>query len=452
MIRKSETCNHFFLFIVALLVRIVAIAAYFQYNPCMLLYDAGHYHSLAMSLTQGLEYVGADGAPYFYRLPGYPFFLSTCYKIFGQHPVAALCMQAVIGALIPLILFFLARLIFKDTPAVAYLAALTCCFHTGYIIYAGLVMSETLFAFLFMLFCLLFFHAFENKWRRIHQGLLFGSAGLMLGLASLVRPVGLFVLLLAIGYIFFFYHRLVVEKILASVAISVGWLAVVGVWLLRNFLITGYLFFHTLSGPHFINHVAIKLEMAHEHCSYVQARDNVYREVKQKIKEQSAQKNKPLLEIEECLVMEKEAARYMKKNYFYALKLFCENIAKTACALYSSELLVIEAQGALPVYEARAQWIEKVKKFLKPAGVSLWICWWIWYEFFIWAIIALGCCGFLIASLRDQKKMKIVVQIIPFVILFFGISLACGFARFRLPIEHFLIMLASKFWIDLYKK
>jgi 4-amino-4-deoxy-L-arabinose transferase-like glycosyltransferase len=452
VISKSETCNSFFLFIVALLVRIVAIAGYFQYNPCMLLYDAGHYHALAVRLTQGLGYVGADGASYFYRLPGYPLFLAACYNFFGEHPIAALCVQAFVGALIPIILFFLTRLIFKDAPAVGYLAAFVCCVHTGYIIYAGLVMSETLFAFLFILFCLVFFHALENKGRAIYQGLLFGIAGLILGLASLVRPVGIFVLLLGIGYIFFFYHRLVAEKILASVAISVGWLAVVGVWLLRNFLITGYLFFHTLSGPHFINHVAIKLEMAHEHCSYVQARDHVYHLVEQKIQEQVTQKNRPLLEIEECLVMEKEAARYMAKNYCAALKLFCENIIKTACALYSSELLVIEAQGTLPNYEAGTCWINKVKKFLIPAGMSWLICWWIWYEIFIWMLIALGCSGFLIASLGDKKRMKIVVQVIPFVVLFLGISLACGFARFRLPIEHFLIMLASKFWIDLYKK
>ena len=71
---KSQIFKIVFLCEVALFVRLAAIVGYFQYNLCMLLYDAKHYHKFAVRLTQGLGYVAADGASYFYRLQDILFF------------------------------------------------------------------------------------------------------------------------------------------------------------------------------------------------------------------------------------------------------------------------------------------------------------------------------------------------------------------------------------------
>jgi hypothetical protein len=43
-------------------------------------------------------------------------------------------------------------------------------------------------------------------------------------------------------------------------------------------------------------------------------------------------------------------------------------------------------------------------------------------------------------------------KIVPMITLFIGITLACGCARLRMPIEPFLIIMGSAFWSCLIEK
>lgn len=427
------------LFVVSFVIRLGALLFYFQYNPCMTMYDSSHYHGLAQSLVQGLGYVGADSAPYFYRLPGYPIFLALCYFFVGVKPVVALAVQCILASCIPVLIFVLTQTFFSTSLLVAQVTALISCFHVGYIIYANLLMAETCFLIFFLLFLICFF----NK-RFIY-------AGLLLGVASLIRPVGHFVLLVAWIVLLFecFLSRRENKVVLNCVKIFFSWLVTVSPWLIRNFFLTGMIFFHTLSGPHFINHSAIRLAQAHNNLSYEQAKKQVYHDVDQAIFEREKKVGRSLNQAEESCVMEQVARSYITKNIWQTMKHGAINVFKTAFSLYSSELLVIEQEGALPEYDESRSFVSMIKRFLFPEVKHkvVWLV--IYYELIFWLIILFGCVGFCMQAFFCRLWLASLVKVMPFILLFLILSCACGFARLRLPIEHFLIVVAIVFWISL---
>jgi hypothetical protein len=104
----------FFLFFIALLVCGTFFGLLFnkkEYADAVNV-DSRQYDFVAVSLVQGKGYSDYQGNPYFYRLPGYPFFLAFCYKIFGYHQHAAILMQIILSSFIPLMVFSLALILF----------------------------------------------------------------------------------------------------------------------------------------------------------------------------------------------------------------------------------------------------------------------------------------------------------------------------------------------------
>ena len=426
----------FFLFIFSAVLRLSALLFYFQYNPCMTMFDAGHYHALAQSILHSFEFTGADGASYFYRLPGYPFFLAIIYFFAGVNPVIALAIQGFIASVIPVLIFFLGRILFPTTVMVAYGSSLLVAMHIGYVIYANLIMAETLFC-IFFLFFLIFFY--RKK---------FLFAGLMLGIASLIRPVGQYVLVVALGLRLLECNRSWRNYLRNALMFFAGWIAVAGWWLVRNYVLTGMFIFHTLSGPHFLNHSAVRLAMAHDHISYTQAKELVQEQANLALADAENKQKKSLNQAQESAIMERVALQYFKKNWMQSFKHCAINIFKTTFSLYSSELLVIEQHGKLPAYEEHRSLKLMIKRFLFPEVKNPFIRFFIYYELVLWIFVLIGFLGYGISSLFYSAWFGNVIRLMPFILLFLVLSCACGFARLRLPVEHFLTMLAMAFWVN----
>ncbi len=433
------------LFFISLLLRLIFFQLFLVDNPCRLMYDAAHYHGPAVSLAQGKGFTVAE-KPYFYRLPGYPLFLAGCYKLFGFDINRALMIQLVLAALIPLLIFFLVQVMFPYLLWVAWLAAGCAAVHPGLLIFSGLVMTETLFLLLFLLFLCLFFFAFKQRncyW-------LLMLAGIVLGMATLMRPVGQYVLLLSSGMLLVSRWSWG-DKAKKILSLSSGWFVIIAPWLLRNYLLTGYVFFHTLAGPHFMNHAAVRLVMQRQGLSWQEAREQVYGQLKDLVMQEEQIKNRSLIEIEESRLAENLSVTYMRENPGRVLKNAIENMLKTMFSLYSSELLVMDAHGALPGYDQTRTWWEMLKRFLVPQVNNKKIIMVIYVEIILFLFLLLGFLGFFIRLIFYKKSHPEGWLGILFMALFVGLSLSCGFARLRFPGEPFLLIFASIFWIDYFK-
>jgi hypothetical protein len=442
---SRKNCIRFFvLFMSALIIRLIFFYIFLAQNPCQLMYDSKQYHDLAVNLVEGKGIVGDDGVtPQFYRLPGYSCFLALCYKIFGINPQAALFAQVVLSSVIPLLVFFLALALFPLQCSIAFLAASIATIHTGLLIFSGLVMSETLFLIFFLLFLILFFSLINSHQKTISWHVLL--AGFFLGCVSLIRPVGHYLGIVAV-FLLLLSSEIMHEKIKKIVWGSMGWVVVVGPWLLRNYLLTGYIFFHTLSGGHFLHHSATRIVFATQAITYQQACQQVDEDFEQIKKENEERFKRPLFEIESTILAEKLTLKYMLKNPLATLKHGVSNMLKTMFSLYSSELLMIDAGGQLPAYGTSRSLFDLFKKFLFPQVMSKKIIPVIYFELTLFIFLLIGFAGFLLKALCVNKDLLLVFTILVYMSLFIFLSLACGYARLRLPAEILLIVGTSKFW------
>lgn len=271
-------------------------------------------------------------------------------------------------------------------------------------------------------------------------------SGFFLGIASLIRPVGHFTLIASIVLFFLIAQVPLAQKVRSAGVLFLSWFAVVLPWLWRNYALTGYLFFHTLSGVHFLNHVAARLCMEQCDSTYQQAQEIIQKEYSAALQEKRMRVGRPLLDIEESDVAQIIAKNYMLKNPLRTGAHALRNMLKTTFALYSSELLVIDSGGALPAYSHKRSVTDLLMRFLKPQLNNKKIYGVIYSEIFLFAIMLLGFVGYALLCLFGQAPREPLFITMWFGGLFVGLSLACGYARLRLPAEPLLIISASYFW------
>jgi hypothetical protein len=186
--------------------------------------------------------------------------------------------------------------------------------------------------------------------------------------------------------------------------------------------------------------------------SYEQAKQLVYKEVAAAGEIQEYLSGRTLNEVEAVYVMERVAKKIMLKDPMVTVKLFFINIIKTCCSLYSSELLFVDSGGQLPQYVVHEDFAKLAFKFLRPKVRNSWIRLVVYFEIIFLFLMLFGVVGFLWQALFDGQKFKLVSLIFLYIFIFIGASLVCGYARLRLPIEPFCIILAVKYWIDVVRR
>ncbi|MFH1461444.1 MAG: hypothetical protein ABIF12_00640 [bacterium] len=496
MISKIIKNNKWFLislFIFSFLLRATVFYYYLGKDNNYWQVDSGAYHKIAISLSQD-KGVSIDGNPNFYRLPGYSYFLSFYYKYFEQNRKNALWLQIFLASFIPLLIFLLSFVLVFGNLWAARLASLYSSFHLGFVLYSGFFMTESLFVFLFLIFSILFFenlHLFfcrrnllngnnvspfiycfdeicsgagfialeekleEEKIRRNFIKLFF--AGLFLGVSGLVRPVGHYFLIFSI-LILFFSRNSFKNKFKKSLVLFIGWLTAVLPWLLRNYLLLGQIFFHTLPGGHFLHFSAARNVMYEINCNFDQAKDYLRGEVID-LSAQEAQKiGRNLNEIELCNLRQDLAIKYFEKYPLLTLKHWLTDILRTSLSLYSAEVLYLESGRKQVDYfsEKRTIW-SLFKRYLIPQTDNIYLKLLVYLEILFFLFILFGVlAGFILSMILLfryglRSPTCLFCKTLPFVFIFLVIGLAGGYSRMRLPAEPFLIILSFSFYVWIFK-
>jgi 4-amino-4-deoxy-L-arabinose transferase-like glycosyltransferase len=489
------------LFLISFLIRAAVYGGYLSKNQNYWQVDSSTYHLVAQGIDDGKGISLPGGQPNFYRLPGYPLFMAFIYKIVGQNPQKALWGQIFLGAFIPLLIFFLAGILF-NRRWLAWLAGSFGAIHLGLILYSGFYMTETLFIFLFLLFAIFFFSYLGSasskeldavplyakplpSWwfftELTEEGTSFSSfypdtndfsgqnavaylkgdegfkklflAGVFLGLASLVRPVGHYLILLALVLIMV---RCVGWKckINRTATLFISWLIPVSFWLVRNYLLLGHLFFHTLPGGHFLYLSAARVVAEAQDRSYPMARLLLSGQVDQMIRQEEHIKQRPLTEIERCWAHEALARKYFKRYPLISIKLWLTDMFRTCFSLYSAELLYLDSGRKQIEYFDKARTMSSwFSRYLNPATENGFLKGIIYYEiisFFLLLLgFAIGLVLMIVGWLRGTLARQDVhawLYVLPFMALFIVVALAGGYARMRLPMESFLIILSLWGW------
>jgi 4-amino-4-deoxy-L-arabinose transferase-like glycosyltransferase len=224
-------------FITALLLRVAVILLF----PFRLWIDYMVYDELGWHWVEaGGYYVGSY--PTAYRPPGYPFFLSRLYWIFGHHPQLGVIANVIFSMAIIWLSYLLARKIWNERVARWTLVFLT--FFPSQILFVNLLASEPLFTTLFLISIYLLISVEKPGYWKWHYALL---GGVVLGLATLTRALTQVYLILPAIYWYLQTGRFS-RTIRNTMIAAVGFIIVITPWLVRNYHHKGKLTISTNTG------------------------------------------------------------------------------------------------------------------------------------------------------------------------------------------------------------
>src|SRR5687768_390189 len=183
------------------------------------------YDELARALARG-EPFGTTDVPW-----GYAYFVAVFYQLFPNSPWAAVTAQVIINALVPVMLYRLAR------PAVGHrvaaLSAWIVAIFSFNTIYASTQTSDSICTVLFLasLLCFVRAHKTSNRW-------LFAAAGVLAGLTPQFRPNMILLPVLVIaGYACLSPRGR--RKLLHCTVFILAMIAMLVPWIIRNYRYTG---------------------------------------------------------------------------------------------------------------------------------------------------------------------------------------------------------------------
>src|SRR5262245_2426916 len=206
------------------------------------------YDNLANRLSQGLGYTESNGHPTAFRPPGTSLTLLPVYLVFGRNYTALRIWVCSLSAATVLALAWFTRRAFGSLAALC--AATVLALDPGHFYYAQHLVSEIPYCLLATLASGTLLCAFAPG--ASPRASLGWSAvtGLLSGLATLVRPQFVFVLVLVVAGALLARER---RRLLPPVALQVGvFLACLAPWLVRNAVVLGAPTLSPLSGCLFL--------------------------------------------------------------------------------------------------------------------------------------------------------------------------------------------------------
>ena len=187
------------IFIIALTVRVV-YAWFFIDTSSLTHEDQALYINLGQNMAQTGEFLKIAGDGYTTdwvtsRVPGYPQFLAVIYTLFGENNMAVVWVQVIIDSLTCVVIGLIAESIVSRGFLIAGLIS---AINLNMIILSGMILTDTLFLFLFSLFILFAF----NYLKHLTKLQLFLAVS-FLSLATLVRSVSYFLIILLLLLLIF---------------------------------------------------------------------------------------------------------------------------------------------------------------------------------------------------------------------------------------------------------
>ncbi|UCD55391.1 MAG: glycosyltransferase family 39 protein [Candidatus Omnitrophota bacterium] len=163
--------------------------AYLSANQRQIESDECLYDSLAIKLIELKGYVGSEGVPTSNRPPLYAVFLALVYTICGHDYFAVCLVQAFLGSLAVCFFYLIAEKIFNEPTAI--LTGIFSSFYMGYVFYTNFLLTETFFSFILAAIILIIVNIKQSNVIR------FSLLGLLCGLLTLTKSSGFFVFLIA---------------------------------------------------------------------------------------------------------------------------------------------------------------------------------------------------------------------------------------------------------------
>lgn len=229
------------------LLLILAVGTVLRLTPVLLTANIGiglddmfQYDDLAQNVLAGKGYLWYGGIPTAYRPPLYPALLALLYFFTGPSHLAARVLQALLGAILPIITYELGARVFGE-KRISLVAAWSVALFPLFWLYPLGLATENLYIPLLSLFVLALLWAGDDNYSPAGSGqrLRYLFAGLLFGLTTLTRSVIALFLPLALVWLWKQLRGDLRERLMRVTVFILTFLALTVPWSIRNSLLFG---------------------------------------------------------------------------------------------------------------------------------------------------------------------------------------------------------------------
>ncbi|MBI4932103.1 MAG: glycosyltransferase family 39 protein [Bacteroidetes bacterium] len=240
-----------------------ALAVLFLNPDGIWVYDSYGYWYLAKNLLEHGVFSQCASLPFdpdYFRTPLYPILISL-FQLLHLNNFFIVLAQAILSAFTCYFTMRICEEIFQNRKIV-FIAGLIIALDFSSIIFSNFILTETLFSFLFSVYCLFFVRFLKSNERKF----LF-YASFFCGLLILCRPIAVFIPVIQAAVLLF--RR---KKIFIRITISVFLpLIIISPWLIRNKIAFGEFSISYLPSHNLMNHHAANVIAEKENISYMDA-------------------------------------------------------------------------------------------------------------------------------------------------------------------------------------
>ena len=400
--------------------------------------DSAGYVVLADNILQSGVFSGDAKAPFTpdtFRTPGYPLLLASYKLFFGSYtwfPIVQILLT--LGA--AFLIFRIGERLFSRriglVGAIAYLCDPTTILHTL------VLLSDTPFVFFILLSVYLGFFYTPKAGSRISPYGTFFAAGAVLGFATLVRPIGMFLPIIFIPAYAFFHWKLLPPKKIALYlcAFILGWSLLVVPWTARNRAVVGVWGLSSVSSFNLFQYYVPEFLAYREHTTP----DTIRLQMQHDLPAGMTPQN--IGDLKYSKVVNAISIRYLLSGNILAYIPF--HLVKTIPVFLSSGIKHImfyynDAIGYPAFQLSTANMTTLLLKgqfgaFFQELKISFWpTC-----ESFVLLIVTM----FAAVALFSKKHRGLTVFFWILILYFSLLTGSVAYARFRLPISPFLFLLA----------
>lgn len=463
-----------FLVVAAFIVRALTFGLYVQHEERYRQADTNDYHFCALGLKAGTGMHRIDTVqPIFWRTPGYPFYLSLFYRWYDiktgyfsalQEPLkASIWVQIILCSFIPLLLFFLLRLL-TGSLLISWIGSWIGVFHLGFVLASCYILSDALaqlffigFLYCFYKVCTLWFEPEIIEHNRYQIAAWLVSAAALLGIYTWIRPNGQFIVALSMALL------LITKgswqfKFSKIALFGLCFFAAIGGWYVRNYTLTNHWFFCPMSGPYLQSFSAPKIMRRVTKKPLDECLKSLLMQVSVRIQEETMRlaKEAPHLYVSKELLCKPIAMPWIINYPWYFAYEWIKEVLKTSFDLYASQLvaMVTKTHTYDPIEEFLTEKLSLCLYTQPMPRLMRIICWSEFiFSLLLWFGLLAGLLLFILKPLLQKNASPDVLRMqalwIKVGIIIGGMLIMTGgfgYARLRMPIDPLLWLLALTWW------
>lgn len=392
-------------------------------NKTIIVSDASGYHQLALSILAKKSFEDFDA----FRTPGYPVFVALLYSISSGSVWFVLLIQILLNLISVVLVYKIASTIFSRK--IALLSAFLFAIDPLQVIYSVQLLTDTLFVFLFLASVYYLCKSIkENNFSSICL------SALILGIATLVRPISFLFPIVAIFFILALCNLKLKLKLIYSILFGVIFIATISPWLFHNYLKYGEAKLASISGYNLLFYNVASTESYKTGKSIEEVRSDFYHLAVQQGCDTTAFnsfKNERIYSNIAQQYIKDNFILYCKRHFMGIIYMYCASPSGTIASNFHLE----SKYHAEEKYSANFRYVDI---FMRMSLIELMIT----FSIFLFLLINYLFSFYgVFSSIKSREKY---VFLFIFIILYFTVLTGVvGGSRYRLPIMPFINILCA---------